>query len=253
MVVPRWKAIKDIPGVLPIEDMREVFRAHRRFALLHCVCRSDDPERQCDTPEEICFTFDRGADATIADGRGKELTLREALDWYDNLAQYPIVTLLMGGAPAMNDPKELGAMCQCHWDCCLAMMPWYMPYSNYTIADFIMKTRFRATVDPAKCIECGKCKTERCQFSACDFKFYPELGATRAYVNEENCAGCGCCVETCPVGARSMKAVAGPEYITEIGEEEGVHPRASATFGVESTLELWEQLDKEKKLAEEKK
>jgi len=252
-MIPRWKAIKDIPGVLPVENMMEIFKAHRRFALLHCSCRDDDPERQCDTPIEVCFSFDRGADATVANGSGKELTLAEALDWYDSLAQYPVVTLLMGGAAAIHDPKEIRAMCNCHWDCCLAMMPWYMPYSNYSITDFIMKTRFRATVDPEKCIGCGKCNNERCQFFACDFKYYPEFGEERAYVDEEKCAGCGCCVETCTAGARSMKVVAGPEYLLEIGEDEGVNPKGAAQFGVESTLELWAQLDKEKKLAEEKK
>ena len=25
-VVPKWRAIKDIPGILPIEDMREIFK-----------------------------------------------------------------------------------------------------------------------------------------------------------------------------------------------------------------------------------
>jgi len=132
------------------------------------------------------------------------------------------------------------------------MTGWYMPWSNYPITAFVMPSRFRATVDPAKCIECGKCKTERCQFNAADFKFYPELGASRGYVNEDKCAGCGNCVETCPVGARGMKAVFGPEYITNIGEEEGVSGTGHVK-GAEKVVEMWAELDKDKKLAEEKK
>ena len=27
-VIPRWKAIKDIPGVLPVEDIREIIKAN---------------------------------------------------------------------------------------------------------------------------------------------------------------------------------------------------------------------------------
>jgi len=252
-MVPRWRAVKDIPGILPIEDLREILKSHRRFALLQCGCRIDDTERQCDTPEQICMTFDRGADNTIEKGTGKELTLRETLDFFDNLSNYPITSLLMGGTTkALKDPKELMSMCQCHWDCCLAMMPWYMPYSNYSITDFIMKTRFRATVDPEKCIGCKKCVDERCQFWGAQMKYYPEFSAERAYVDEEKCTGCGNCVETCPVGAHSMKAVAGPEYILEIGEEEGVSG-AGHVRGAEKVVEVWAQLDKEKALAEEKK
>ena len=88
-------------------------------------------------------------------------------------------------------------------------------------------------------------------------KYYPELGVMRAYVDEEKCAGCGNCVETCPIDARSMKAIAGPEYITEIGVEEGVAGTPEGVrmgpLGAEKTVELWAKLDKEKELAKEYK
>jgi len=252
MILPRWRAIKDLPGVLPIEDLREVFKARRRWAVVHCMCRNDDRERQCDTPVEVCMTFDRGADRRIDETKdGKDLTLKEALDMIDSLRDYPIVSILMGGqTKAIRDVKELSSLCQCHWDCCLAMMPWYMPYSNYSITDFIMKTRFRATADPEKCIGCRRCIDERCMFWGAQMKYYPEFDAERAYVDEEKCTGCGLCVETCTVGARGMKVVAGPEYLLEIGEEEGV---SAAGISSERVLDLWAQVDKEKKLAEEKK
>ena len=40
-VIPRWKAIKDIPGVMPCEDMREIVRAYEgKLCNTRCICRT---------------------------------------------------------------------------------------------------------------------------------------------------------------------------------------------------------------------
>jgi DNA-binding transcriptional ArsR family regulator len=37
-VVPKWRTIKDIPGVLPIEDVREIFKDNPPIVVHRCPC-----------------------------------------------------------------------------------------------------------------------------------------------------------------------------------------------------------------------
>ncbi|MFC2011352.1 4Fe-4S binding protein [Chloroflexota bacterium] len=219
-IVPRWRAVKDIPDLMPQEDMREILKAHDRFCLVDCVCMQDDREHDCGLPLQKCMTFDRGAAFRIDERKdGKELTLKGALDFLDELGKGPIISAPM--AAMVKDVKDINSICNCHWDCCLAMTQWYMPGSEGKANDFLMKTRFRATVDPEKCIGCRTCIDGFCQFYAAKMKYYPEFGEERAYIDEDECIGCGQCVENCPVGARGMKAIAGPEYYADIPEDAG--------------------------------
>jgi len=216
---PRWKSIQNVPGVLPVEDWREVAKAKNKWAVLPCICRLDDWETDSELPVERCMQGDASAVYGLARGAARELTLKEAFDLYEELGKYPLLN--MGGSRNLTDVVKSGLGCICAWDTCLAMTHYYLPGSKYKISDFIAKNRFRATVDPEKCIGCRVCADERCQFGAAQMKYYPEFGEERAYIDEEKCMGCGLCVETCTVGCKGMKIVEPPEYILDLPEEGG--------------------------------
>ena len=38
-IIPAYKSIKDLPDILPSEDIREIFKAQRRIAVVPCSCR----------------------------------------------------------------------------------------------------------------------------------------------------------------------------------------------------------------------
>ena len=42
LVVPRWNSIKDIPGVLPCEDIRQILTASTPIAVVNCACKKID-------------------------------------------------------------------------------------------------------------------------------------------------------------------------------------------------------------------
>ena len=211
-VVPRWKAIKDVPGVLPVEDVREILKAHQTsLALVHCACKKRYPERECDVPEEVCFVTGRTAEYNIDRGAGKRLNLKEALDFVDEMGKYSVVHAV---GYATKTPEDVGLFCHCHVDCCGTLRAGFLPEQKITLEQVEGKSRFVATVDTAKCIGCKTC-VEGCQFGGAQMKFYPEYGEERAYVDTERCMGTGCCVENCPVGARGMKTVRPPEDVLE--------------------------------------
>src|SRR4030042_735651 len=56
-VVPKWRTIKDIPGILPVEDVREIFKANPPIVLHNCPCRVVYRDRGCkdDVPINVCL------------------------------------------------------------------------------------------------------------------------------------------------------------------------------------------------------
>ncbi len=194
-VVPRWESIKNVPGVLPYEDLRELLKAQEVLAVLHCGCKRSYRERECNIPDESCITVGRTAQYNLDRGVGRKITYDEALEILEKYDKYPVINLTIN----QRDVNQL--ICNCHWCCCNAIKG-------------AAKSRFIATVDATKCRACKTC-VARCQYGAAQMKYYPEFGGERAYIDPEICRGCGCCVITCPAEARMMKLVRAPEHIPE--------------------------------------
>ena len=194
-ILPRWESIRDIPGVQPYEDIRQILRAQDTLALAHCACKRSYRHRQCGIPDESCINVGRTAQYNLDRGVGREITCEQALDVLEEYNHYPVVNL------TVNQREVNQLVCNCHWCCCVALKE-------------AEKSRFIATVDAASCQSCKAC-VGRCQYGAAQVKYYPELGEERAYVDAELCRGCGCCVISCPAAARTMKLVRPPEHIPE--------------------------------------
>ena len=210
-IIPRWKAIKDIPGIVPGEDMREILKANSLFGLIKCACRRRYKDRECDQPDEVCLVMGHVAQAAIDRGTARKISYEEAYDLITNkLANYQMVQV---GTRAEDPKKVAGLICSCHADCCVVLRTPMVVGSKYPVWEHYPKSRFRAMVDPEKCLGCGQCAKKKCQFKAVQMRLYPDYDNERSWVNEELCLGCGCCVETCPSGALSMKIVEPPESL----------------------------------------
>jgi electron transport complex protein RnfB len=208
-IIPRWNSIKDVPGILPFEDVSVILRAHSPVGLVHCACKRINNNRECGVPDECCIIFGRTAEFNIRDRKcARELTYDEAMALIDKLDKQPVIHLV----PNVRDVGIL--LCNCHNDCCDVLKPWVD--ENGKISHDWRKThapsRFLAIVDPKNCRACKLC-VKRCQFGAVQMKFYPEFDQERAFVNAEMCMGCGSCVVTCPGKARTMKLVRPPEHV----------------------------------------
>jgi len=194
-IIPRWKSIKDVPGVEPFENIDEILKSQEIIAVIPCGCKRAHQDRWCGVPGESCITVGRTAEYNLSRGLGRKITYEEAMKILEEFDKYPVVN------STVNQKGVNQLICNCHYCCC-------------SVVKGAAKSRFVAEVDPEKCRACKRC-VERCQYGAISMKQYPGIKGERAYVDPEICRGCGCCVITCPAEARKMKVVRPPEHVPD--------------------------------------
>jgi ferredoxin len=206
-VIPRRRSIEGVEGVLPHEDVREIFRGKEPIVLLPCACKVIDRDRKCkdDIPEHTCVVVGKSGEYNLNRGTGKKISyddLMELLDKFDSMSLVHLVgnTSTM---PAMT--------CNCH-NCCCGVFFRTSKLKPKVNQMALAKSRFLATVDAANCRDCKKC-VAICPMGAARVKYYAEYGGERAYIDADDCIGCGLCVVVCPDKNRAMKIVRPPEHI----------------------------------------
>ncbi|OQY87342.1 MAG: hypothetical protein B6D39_13020, partial [Anaerolineae bacterium UTCFX2] len=160
-----------------------------RFAVTPCICRQ---ERQlagegCGKPLETCLSLDGAADGAIRQGRGRAITLEEALHILQS-ANCAGLVLQPGNS------KDAQYFCCCCGDCCGVLRN----VKRHPQPGRLISSAFYAVSAAALCSGCGEC-LERCQMDAIS------LAEGWAAVDRERCIGCGLCVTTCPSGALRLE------------------------------------------------
>jgi ferredoxin/DNA-binding Lrp family transcriptional regulator len=215
-VVPHWKAIKDIPGVMPCEDVRDILAAYKdTLNTTRCSCRTlaEDLVPSCSmkegrgtAPEDgTCIHFGKMAEYfTEAMECTPYRSVEEILKVIDRLQGK--VYYQMG--PNDRDIKWICNCCLCH--CAVAGV--FLRAPDLTLSDMLAKSRFLPIVDGGTCDGCGTCVT-MCPFGAM------KLSDGKPQINEELCYGCGTCVVNCSPEAITMKIVRPAEHIPEGGAQ----------------------------------
>ena len=214
-VIPARKSLKNIPDIVPEDNIEEVLKLYDKMAVEHCPCKRLVRDRACHSPTEVCLILDRVAEHNIGRGAARMISLEEALAIHDMASDAGLVCNAQG-----IEAKPLSPMfCHCHWCCCDEFAPLVM--HGIPLQKVINSSCYQAEVNPDKCTGCQTCVT-RCQFGAIEMKRYPGAGRQekwKAWVNPEKCVGCGLCVIKCPTEARTMKQVKTSESIPREGLE----------------------------------
>jgi electron transport complex protein RnfB len=207
-VVPKWRTIKDIPGILPCEDMREIFKNNPPIVVHNCPCRVVYRNRSCKdiVPIDICLAVGSNGRSYLRRGAGREITYDELIAFLDKLDEFLLVNTT-GSSNRM--PRVL---CSCCNDCCGLFVKSARTKPVLGQVEYA-KSRFVVEDNPENCMACGICTDDRCPVGAITMKDFPELGGQRSYTDIEQCIGCGLCVLTCPNEARKMKLIRPPEHI----------------------------------------
>src|SRR5512138_44974 len=178
-VIPVQQSLGGLQWVLPTQQVLEILRNSRSFALAKCLCRTK--HKRCDNPLEVCFYTNDVADKKVAQGAARRVDLQEATE--DGLVHLTIY----------NPEQHVFALCSCCACCCHDIE--FM--KKLGRPDLVAHADYVASVDKEKCAHCGAC-AERCMFGA------QVMQEGEAAFIQERCYGCGLCVTSCPSNAITM-------------------------------------------------
>jgi Pyruvate/2-oxoacid:ferredoxin oxidoreductase delta subunit len=197
-VIPSWNALKNSDeaareAILPEENMEGIIRGAEIIAVVPCSCRR--PLRNCNTPLDVCFQFNKWADYAVKRGAGKKLSPDQALEANTLAEEAGLVHMQPMMAPGLS------VICSCCGDCCALIDP---GVAYGTVKNALIGSRYRPVIDAGQCTGCQEC-AERCPFLAIEMRKFPLSKKMKATLLVENCFGCGVCAVGCEAGAIKMR------------------------------------------------
>ena len=211
-IIPAYKSIKDLPGVLPWENYPEILRAQEHISTVPCACRYMETAvgHSCAAHNEqadpVCIQFGRGAQYAAASESGTALSLEEALELNEIIEDNGLIHSMFNNTGMTGFHQS----CNCCGDCCMIKVP--MEQAGYPVERAWSKSRYIAYTNQSDCSGCQEC-VERCPFDAIEMKPVEGSKKYKAAVDGEECFGCGVCVVGCEAEALKMKAVRPPDHI----------------------------------------
>lgn len=217
-VIPKYASIKDLPGVMFCENMKEIMESFQevdKLTIAQCVCKvfhsfTDlgyyDPNyctsglhETCEN-DGHCLAFGNRADY-VSQRFGAHYATEE--EWQRCLKEIDESTAVLT-AP---NKRQIDFICTCCDDCC--------PMAGYEKVGLPIRkpSRFRPAVREERCVGCGLCES-RCVFHAV------KLVDGKAAIDSTQCMGCGNCVVTCPSKALKMQIVHDVDWVPDLWEED---------------------------------
>jgi len=218
-VVPaRGSLKKDL--LQPYDDIDAHFARHERFEVIDCVCRIERNllGSKCSKPVKRCGFVGLPPETPLSDN---VLDREQALRLFTQLEEEGHVhTGFYGFISGADTPQFVGCCnccgdcCNCCGDCCGILRA----MNDLGLAEGPQRSNYRAVLQEENCVGCGDC-VERCQVHA-----ITQDANGIARISRERCIGCGLCVTRCPSDAIELVPVSPEEW-----------------FDVPASLEEWEE------------
>jgi ferredoxin len=185
-VIPVRQSVEHLQWVLPTQQVMQILRNSRSFALADCLCRKK--HKRCDNPLEVCFYTNGVADKKVDQGAARHVSLEEASEKLKLANQHGLIHLTI-----YNPEQHVYALCSC-CECCCHDIEFMKKLGR---PDLVAHADYVASIDTGLCTHCGVC-ADRCMFDA------QAMQEDKHVFRQERCYGCGLCVTSCQSDAIKM-------------------------------------------------
>jgi electron transport complex protein RnfB len=184
-VIPIHSSISNESQVTPYEDLVELLKQNKYFAVASCPCRlyAKATGDGCDHSLEVCFHFDSMGRYMVEQGMGRELSREETLTILKKCNEEGLVHT------TYNSEGKVGTICNCCSCCCI----FFRALKEHNLPGAFARSNYVSKVDPELCSACETC-ADRCPVDAITVDDF-------AVVDSNRCIGCGVCYPTCPTEA----------------------------------------------------
>jgi electron transport complex protein RnfB len=183
-VLPINESLSPESEVLPQDSVYKYFDEAKYISVGECACKRI--VGGCDSPTEVCMSFDYEAKFLAERKMARLIDREEAKTIHKKATDAGLVSV------TSNTKNKINFLCHC-CPCCCALLGVATRHGLYDLAP---KGAYIASVKQDDCTACGSCE-EVCPMKAI------EINDT-AQINIERCIGCGLCILSCTDGALSL-------------------------------------------------
>jgi len=187
--------------VLDYERASQVIKTATHMGISTCYCRHKmyHMDKACDSPMDICMTFNTTGRSLIKYGHARAVDVVEGLDLLDKAYESNLVQF------GENVREKVNFICNCCGCCCEAMIA----ARRFSMFNPVNTSNFIPEINSDSCTGCGKC-VAICPVEAMTLVSAndPEKSKKKkASLNKDICLGCGLCVRACHEDSLKLKSL----------------------------------------------
>jgi Na+-translocating ferredoxin:NAD+ oxidoreductase RNF subunit RnfB len=177
--------------VLDYERASEVVKTASIIGIGICYCRHKMAHigKNCDSPMDICMTFNGSADSLVRHGIARKVDVSEGLDILKKARENNLVQF------GENVQEKVNFICNCCGCCCEALIA----ARRFGFLNPVHTTSFIPFILEENCSGCGKC-VSLCPVEAMTLvsSNNPKIpNSKKAKLQADICLGCGICLKGC--------------------------------------------------------
>jgi len=196
-IVPVEQEIKEIPveNVIPLEDVSKIIDKYDDIALVHCYCRTEK-----DLLDDPCKVTDQRENCLLF---GKAAKFAIEYNFGRPISNERVKDILLAAEEdglvhkAFHIHLDVERDEEAICNCCKCCCGIFQLYYK-GIMPYNCYSSYIANINQEDCIGCGTC-IQKCPMETI------ELEDSVAVLNPEKCIGCGVCVHNCPEDAISLE------------------------------------------------